>query len=112
MGAYVGLRPRLRQSSNSNRLGRITKEGDADVRRLLVQCAHSVLRSRTMSELKTWGLAMEQRKGRKIAVVAIARKLAVLMHRLWETGAEYDPLFELHRRNKKTGRRMGTIGIT
>ena len=69
--------------------GRITKEGDPEMRRLLVQAAHACLLTKTDSELKRWALALAERKGRGKAVVALARKLAVLMHHLWVTGEVY-----------------------
>ena len=100
VGAYLGFRPRLRQSCGDPRMGRINKEGDAGVRRLLVQCAHGVLRSRASSELKAFGERIKEKKNRKVAVVAVARKLGVLMHRLWTTGEAYDPLFEQHKRER------------
>ena len=100
VGAYLGFRPRIRQSCGDPRMGRINKEGDAGVRRLLVQCAHGVLRSRAPSELKAFGERLKEKKGRKVAVVAVARKLGVLMHRLWTTGEAYDQLYEQHRRER------------
>ena len=69
--------------------GRITKEGDPESRRLLVQAAHACLLTKADSELKSWALALAERKGKGKAVVALARKLAVLMHRLWVTGEVY-----------------------
>lgn len=100
VGAYLGFRPRLRQSCGEARTGGINKEGDGGVRRLLVQCAQGVLRSRSPSELRDFGLRLKEKKGRNVAVVAVARKLAVLMHRLWTTGEKYDPLYEQHRRER------------
>lgn len=95
-GAYFGLVPRRDQSGDSDKQLRITKTGDAMVRRLLVQCAHVVLSGRTAdSALRRWGLAMAQRGGKsakKRAVVAVARKLAVLLHALWASGERYEPL--------------------
>src|SRR6266705_6262713 len=89
-GAYFGLRPRLRESGNSRPQLRITKEGDAYVRKLLVQCAHHVLGPfGPDSDLRRWGLELAERGGKnakKRALVAVARKLAVLLHKLWVTG--------------------------
>jgi len=56
------------------------------MRRLPVQAAHSCLLTKADSELKSWALALAERKGKGKAVVALARKLAVLMHHLWVTG--------------------------
>lgn len=88
---YLGLRPSLRVSSEVIRRGRITKEGDPDVRRLLVQAAHALLRSHTDTALKRWTESLVPRIGKRKAIVALARKLAVLMHRLWITGEVYQP---------------------
>lgn len=91
VGPYFGLRPRLRQSSSMRRTGSITKEGDAEMRRLLIQAAHCLLRSKRDSALKKWGAGLVRRAGRKKALPAIARKLAVVMLRLWQTGEVYEP---------------------
>jgi len=98
VGSYLGLRPRRDQSGDSDRQLRITKAGDPLVRRLLVQCAHRLLSENAAdSDLKRWGLRLADRGGKsakKRAVVAVARKLAVLMHRLWVAGEVYDPLYQ------------------
>ena len=88
---YLGLRPNLRASADVVRRGRITKEGDSDVRRLLVQAAHAHLRSHADTALKCWAESLIPRIGKRKAIVALARKLAVLMHRLWITGEVYQP---------------------
>ncbi len=96
VGAFLGLRPRKRQSGGSDPELRITKAGDRDLRRLLVQGAQYILGPfGTDSDLRRWGLALAARGGKntkKRAIVATARKLAVLLHRLWMTGEVYDPL--------------------
>ena len=86
VAAFFGLRPAMRESASMSHYGRITKEGDPEMRRLLVQAAHALLRTRADSELKRWTLALAERKGKGKAIVALARKLAVLMHHLWVTG--------------------------
>jgi len=95
-GAYFGLVPRKDQSGDSDKQLRITKTGDAMVRRLLVQCAHVILSDRGKdSALRRRGLAMTERGGKNAkrrAVVAVARKLAVLLHALWISGERYEPL--------------------
>ena len=95
VGAYFGLRPRRDQSGDTDKQLPISKCGDRQVRRLLVQCAQHILRknSKLDSDLRRWGIrvAGESKNGRKRAVVAVARKLAVLMHRLWVTGTDYVP---------------------
>jgi transposase len=95
-GAYFGLRPRRRESGDSRPQLRITKEGDAYVRKLLVQCAHHILGPfGADSDLRRWGLELAARGGKnakKRALVAVARKLAVLLHKLWVSGEVYEPL--------------------
>ncbi|MEJ2289777.1 MAG: IS110 family transposase [Deinococcales bacterium] len=89
VASFFGLRPSMRESASMRHFGRITKEGDPEMRRLLVQAAHACLLTKADSELKRWALALAERKGRSKAVVALARKLAVLMHHLWVTGEVY-----------------------
>jgi len=91
VAAFFGLRPTMRESGSVSHYGRITREGDPEMRRLLVQAAHALLRTRADSELKQWALALAERRGKGKAVVALARKLAVLMHHLWVTGQVYQP---------------------
>lgn len=92
--AYVGLVPAMSQSGASDRQMRISKAGNALLRRLLVQCAHHVMGPfGKESDLRTWGLSLAARGGRsgkKRAVVAVARKLAVLMLSLWKSGEAYE----------------------
>jgi transposase len=95
VGAYLGLVPRRSQSGDSNPQLRISKRGDAMMRRLLVNAAHYVLQRGDDSDVRRHGLKICERGGKnakKRAVIAVARKLAVLMHRLWITGEEYEPL--------------------
>lgn len=93
VGPYLGLCPRQRQSGGSDPQLRISKEGDEYLRRLLVQCAHSILgRFGCDSALRRWGLKLAERGGknaRKRATIAVARKLAVLLHHLWVTQQPY-----------------------
>lgn len=96
VGAYLGLRPKRRDSGESQPQLRITKEGDVYLRKLLVQGAHCILGRRGPdTDLKRWGLKLAARGGKnakKRALVAVARKLAVLLHRLWVSGEVYEPL--------------------
>lgn len=96
VGCYVGLRPRRSQSGNRDPQLSITKEGDSYLRTLLVQGAHRVLHPRSPdTDLKRWGTRLASRGGKnakKRAIVAVARKLAILLHRLWVTGEVYEPL--------------------
>jgi transposase len=96
VGCYVGLRPKQSESGKSQPQLRITKEGDRYLRTMLVQGAHCILSRRGPdTDLKRWGLKLSERGGKnakKRAIVAVARKLAVLLHRLWVTGEVYEPL--------------------
>jgi len=89
VGACLGLRPSLRSSGGHEIRGRITREGDSEMRRLLVQAAHAALNCRKDSSLKRWGEGLVERLGKGKAVVALARKIAVLLHRLWVTGESF-----------------------
>lgn len=91
VGPYLGLRPKVRRSAEFEFRGRITREGNPELRRLLTQAAHCFLRTQQDSALKQWALDLEKRAGKKKAIVALARKLAVLMHRLWVTGHDFEP---------------------
>jgi transposase len=90
VGAYFGLVPRKYQSGEIDRTGRITKVGDAMARTALFEAANVML-SRTVrfSALKAWAMRIGTRHGMKKAKVALARKLAVVLHRLWVDGATF-----------------------
>lgn len=96
VGSYLGLRPRQADSGALQPQLRITKAGDEMLRGLLVECAHHILgRLGPDTDLKRWGLKLAERGGKaakKRAVVAVARKLSVLLLRLWATGEIYEPL--------------------
>jgi transposase len=102
VGAYLGLVPASRSSGRSTPQLPITRQGDRLLRRLLVQAAHYVLGPFGQdSDLRSFGLALAQRggkNGKKRAVVAVARKLAVVLHRLWVSGEDY----QAHRRTAAT----------
>ena len=84
VAAHFGLTPRRLQSGEMDIEGRISKAGDAEVRCALYVAANSVLtRSSRWSPLKAWGMTLKKKRGHKKAVVAVARKLAVILHRLW-----------------------------
>lgn len=95
VGPYLGLRPRRSQSSESDPELRITKAGDCFLRSLLVECAQKILSKKAPdTALKQFGQRIEARgkkKAKKRAIVAVARKLAVLLHKLWVTGEVYEP---------------------
>lgn len=95
VGSYLGLRPKQRDSGERRRELSISKQGDRELRRLLVQCAQWIVARGPDSDLKRAGLRRIQRGGaaaRKKAVVAVARKLSVVLHHLWKTGEMYEPL--------------------
>jgi transposase len=96
VGAFFGLRPKRDQSGETDKQLSITKAGDSFTRRLLVQAANYILGPFGKdSDLKRWATKLAERggkRGRQRATVALARKLAVLMHRLWVTGEVYEPL--------------------
>lgn len=102
VGAYLGLRPKRRQSGKSDPELRISKAGDRDLRMLLVQCGQYILGPFGKdSDLRRLGLALAERgnkSAKRKAVVAVARKLAVLLHRLWVSGEDYEPLRNIIRR--------------
>jgi transposase len=95
VGSYLGLRRKLRDSGEARPELGITKAGDRELRRLLIQSAHYILTLGPDSDLKRFGLRLMARGGgaaRQRAAVAVARKLAVLLHRLWLTAEIYEPL--------------------
>jgi transposase len=95
-GCFLGLRPGRRNSGQSEPQLHISKEGDRYLRTLMVQGAHYILGPFGQdSDLRRWGLKQAERGGKnakKRAVVAVARKLAVLLHKLWVSGEVYEPL--------------------
>jgi len=104
VGAYLGLTPRRDQSGQVDKQLRISKAGDEYVRRLLVGCAHYILGPFGQdSDLRRFGLKLAARGGKNAkrrAVVAVARKLSVLMHRLWAKHEKYELLY-----NARLGRK-------
>ena len=105
VGAYLGLVPARDQSGDRDPQRRISKEGDEMLRKLLVGSAHYILGPfGSDSDLRRHGEKIASRGGKnakKRAAVAVARKLAVLLHRLWINGEVYDPLYNTHRRQKQ-----------
>lgn len=90
VGAHFGLTPRRFQSGEMDNQGRISRAGDAEVRATLYSAANSLLtRTKAPSALKSWGLRLMRTKGRRRATVAVARKLAVILHRMWVDGTEF-----------------------
>lgn len=92
VGAWVGLTTRRYQSGEVDYDGRISRRGDRHLRWLLYEAASIILtRVQAESSLRTWGLGLRERLGFKRAAVAVARKLAVIMHAMLKTGEVFDP---------------------
>jgi transposase len=105
VGAYLGFVPASDKSGDRDPQKRISKEGDEMLRKLLVGSAHYILGPfGGDSDLRRHGEKIASRGGKnakKRAAVAVARKLAVLLHRLWVTGEVYDPLYNAHRSQER-----------
>lgn len=101
-GCYVGLQPGRRNSGQSEPQLHITREGDSYLRMVLVQGAQHILGPfGEDSDLRRWGLKLVERggkRGKKRAIIAVARKLAVLLHHLWISCEEYEPLHNMGKR--------------
>jgi transposase len=91
--AFLGLVPGERSSGEKRRIGRITKAGNSRVRYLLVEAGWRILRSKgeETAALRAWALGIAQRRGKRIAVVALARRLAGILYAMWRDGEAYDP---------------------
>lgn len=90
VGAYIGLTPRQYSSGEVHKQGRISKQGSKEVRHLLVEAANVILtRCKVWSSLKAFGMRLMKKKGKKKAEVAVARKLAVIMHKMLLTKQEF-----------------------
>ncbi|WP_167481340.1 transposase [Wolbachia endosymbiont of Leptopilina clavipes] len=90
VGAYMGLTPRQYASGEVNRHGSISKMGPVECRNMLYEAAHTILTvSKKKFKLKSWGIKLAKKKGIKKAVVALARKLAVIMHRMLVDKTEF-----------------------
>jgi transposase len=115
VACHFGLVPRQDQSGDQNPQLRITKAGNAYMRRLLVTAGQSVLKktSKQDSELRRWGLNLagplntkgkHNKRLKKRAVVAVARKLAILLLVMWKTGEFYDTFYHEHKLQEKKGK--------
>jgi transposase len=90
VAAHFGLTPRRFQSGEMDNPGRISRAGDPEVRATLYTAAHAMMtRSAKWSSLKAWGLRLAKTRGHRRAVVAVARKLAVTLHRMWIDGTRF-----------------------
>lgn len=91
VGAYIGLTPSQYSSGEINRQGGISKQGSKQVRCLLVEAATVLLtRSKVWSKLRAWGLKLMKKKGKKKAIIAVARKMAVILHRMLKTRKPFE----------------------
>lgn len=98
VGAHLGMTPRVYQSGETERSGGISKAGDRMLRHLLYEAASALLaRSSKPSKLRAWGAAIARRRGAKRARVAIARKLGVILHKIWITGGRFETGMEVAR---------------
>jgi len=90
VGAVLGLTPSKHQSGEIDRMGGISKCGDAMMRTVLFEAAQSMLtRTIKWSWLKAWGMKIARHRGMRRAIVAVARRIAVVMHRIWVDGTEF-----------------------
>jgi transposase len=91
VGAHFGLTPKKYQSGQIDITGRISETGDAAVRAVLYEAAHIILTKPVKAgALKSWAAKLAKRAGMKKAKVALARKLAVILHRMWRDGTAFD----------------------
>jgi transposase len=92
VGPHFGLTPKKYQSGQTDVTGRISKIGDASVRTALYQAAHIMLIKpiKRCSQLKSWAMRIARRSGMKKAKVALARKLAVILHRMLVSGTPFN----------------------
>ncbi|ESY64986.1 hypothetical protein X743_30470 [Mesorhizobium sp. LNHC252B00] len=91
VGAYLGLTPRRKQSGETDINGRVSRWGDRLLRTYLYEAASVLLhRTKKWSTLKAWGMRLSRRIGLKKAKVAVARKIAVLLHCIWVDGTSFE----------------------
>ena len=89
VGPWVGLTPSRNQSGERDVSGRITKAGDANLRRALCQAATVMMNRGPSTWLRTWAERVARRRGRKCAMVALARRIAVVLHRMWRDNTAF-----------------------
>ncbi len=91
VGPWVGLTPSRNQSGERDVSGGITKAGDVNLRRALCQAATVMMNRGRSTWLRTWAAQVARRRGRKRAMVALARRIAVILHRMWRKGTVFEP---------------------
>jgi len=90
VGAHLGLTPARYQSGETDIQGKVSRCGDELARTALYEAAHTLLvRSKKWSSLRAWGMNIARRRGMARARVAVARKLAVILHRMWADATEF-----------------------
>ena len=90
MGAHLGLTPARYQSGETDIQGKVSRCGDELARTALYEAAHTLLvRSKKWSSLRAWGMRITKHRGMARARVAVARKLAVILHRMWSDQTEF-----------------------
>jgi transposase len=94
VASYLGLTPGERSSSERTRRTGITKAGSPRVRAMLTQAAWSLRRSRPQDPMVLWALEVEKRRGKRVAIMALARKMAGVLYAMWRDGSTYDPLHQ------------------
>lgn len=95
--AFLGLTPGENSSSTRQQRTGITKAGPAAVRRTLMQSAWNIRRLRPMDPISQWAMEIEKRRGKFVATVAVARKLAGILFALWRDGSHYEPNYQLRK---------------
>jgi transposase len=90
VAAHFGLTPRRYQSGETDNPGHISRAGDREVRSALYVSAHALVsRDKSWSSLKAWGVRLARTRGHRRAVIAVARKLAVILHKMWINGTDF-----------------------
>jgi transposase len=101
--AYLGLTPGEDSSSERQRRTSITKAGSAALRRTLIQAAWAARRSRGTHSMLIWANEVEKRRGKRVAAVALARKMAGILFAIWRDGTDYSPRFGITKTVTETG---------
>jgi transposase len=99
VAVYLGLTPGEHSSSQRKHRTGITKAGCAPVRRVLVLAAWQFKRSRPLDPIAQWAKGIEERRGKLVATVALARKLSAVLYAIWRDGSRYEPAHQLRRQH-------------
>lgn len=103
LAKYGALAPRIYQSGDTVKLGRIDTNGRMEVRRAMLQCAHAVMRSKSKESepLREFQKRVEKKRGKKVAIVALSRKMLTTVYGVWKSGKEYDYRKVMHKEMRK-----------